>query len=318
MLAPPTAPDPVTWQVENDNCPVCGSSDHSMLGRRGGAAHRSGLGTTTWVVRCRVCHLVYCRPTLKPAGNPYAAYAPEAYFAGHEREGKLKSGRLLVAEAERLLGRKGTVLELGCGRGELLEAAAMEGWTVQGVEMTPGFADEARSRGISIEASSIETSTLLEKNGAFDVIYLAAILEHLYDPVLCLKRIRNALAPGGLVFIDVPNECSVRTRLGNLYMRLRGRDWAVNLSPTFPPFHVVGFCHRSLRHALAEARIEVVDIRTVKWPDALPARPGFWSSVESVGARAVNQLGDLIGDGDGIVCWGRKADCGKAVLQPQQ
>jgi len=241
-------------------------------------------------------------------GNRYEAFTQEPYFDGHEREAMLASGRQLAADAERLLGRKGTLLELGCGRGELLEAAAKEGWSVQGIEMTAGFAADAMSRGISIEASSIETSTLLEKNGAFDVIYLSAILEHLYDPVLCLKRIRNALAPGGLVFIAVPNECSVRTRLGNLYMRLRGRDWAVNMSPTFPPFHVVGFCPRSLRHALAEARIEVVDIRVVKWPDAFPARPGFWSSIERVGARAVNQLGDLIGDGDGIDCWGRKAD----------
>jgi hypothetical protein len=29
--------------------------------------------------------------------------------------------------------------------------------------------------------------------------------------------------------------------LGNLYTRIRGRDWRVNLSWTFSPFHVVGF-----------------------------------------------------------------------------
>lgn len=243
-----------------------------------------------------------------PLGNPYAAYAPGEYFVGCDREGKLASGRRLAAEAEGLLGRKGTLLELGCGRGELLEAAAKEGWSVQGVEMTACFSADAMSRGISIESSSIERSKLLERDGAFDVIYLAAILEHLYDPVACLKQIRRALAPGGLVFIAVPNECSVWTKLGNLYMRLRGRDWAVNLSPTFPPFHVVGFCPRSLRHALAEARIEVADLRVEKWPDALPTRPGFWSSVEGIGARVVNRLGDLIGDGDGITCWGRRAD----------
>jgi hypothetical protein len=75
------------------------------------------------------------------------------------------------------------------------------------------------------------------------------LLEHLYDPADCLRRVHD----GGLVFIDVPNECSLFTRLGNAYMRLRGRPWAVNLSPTFPPFHVVGFCPSSLRRLLRRA-----------------------------------------------------------------
>jgi len=263
------------------------------------------LGTTTWVLRCQTCHLVYCRPTLKPLGNPYSAYAAEDYFSGHERQEKLKNGRVLIEKAEKLLGRKGSVLELGCGRGELLEAAAQAGWAVHGVEMTDQFADEAASRGITIEKSSLESSTLLDREGAFDVVYLAAILEHVYDPVTCLKRIRQALSPGGIVFIDVPNECSLRTRIGNAYMRVRGRNWAVNLSPTFPPFHVVGFCPQSLKYALAAAGIEVVDLQVVRWPDALPARGGFWSSLEGLGSKAVNGLGNLLGDGDGIVCWGR-------------
>jgi SAM-dependent methyltransferase len=174
--------------------------------------------------------------------------------------------------------------------------------------MTPQFAKDAAARGVQIESSSIEMSTVVDQENAFDVIYLAAVLEHLYDPVLCLKRIRRALRPGGLVFIDVPNECSIRAKLGNLYMRLRGRDWVVNLSPTFPPFHVVGFCPGSLKRALSEARIEVVELQVVRWPDALPLQPGFFGMVEAAGAKMVNGLAHLLGDGDGIVCWGRKPD----------
>lgn len=248
---------------------------------------------------------MYCHPVLKPVGNPYSAFAGDDYFAGHEEATKIESGRILASKAQALLGRKGNLLELGCGRGELLWAAVDAGWSVSGVEMTPQFADVAVSRGVHIESSTIEASALLDKEGAFDVVYLAAVLEHLYDPVTCLKRIRRALKPGGLVFIDVPNECSTRTRLGNLYMRLRGRDWAVNLSPTFPPFHVVGFCPKSLRHALSIAGLDVVELDVVRWPDALPPRPGLWSMVEKAGAKAVNSLAAAMGDGDGIVCWAR-------------
>jgi SAM-dependent methyltransferase len=296
-----------TWKSATRACPVCGDSRHVRLGTRGGHSHRDGLGTLATVVRCADCHLVYCRPTLEPVGNPYSAYSAEEYFTGQEREAKLRSGRSLAARAEALLGRKGSILELGCGRGELLEAASGLGWEVHGVEMTPQFADEATARGVRIERARIESSRLLEESeGRFDVVYLAAILEHLYDPVQCLSRVCRALAPGGLVFIDVPNECSVRTKIGNMYMRLRGRNWAVNLSPTFPPFHVVGFCPTSLRRAVVSAGMDVVALDVIRWPASLPERPGFWSSLETSGSRMVNALGRLLGDGDGLHCWGRR------------
>jgi len=298
--------NPAFWKEERTACPVCGASSRKGLGRRGGDAHRSGYGTPAHIVRCKECHLVYAYPTLKPIGNPYASYEGEEYFASHDQDAKLESGRQLVAKAEHLLGRKGRLLELGCGRGELLGVAAEDGWTVAGVEMTPQFALAASARGIEIETSSVEASALLDTKASFDVIYLAAILEHLYDPVLCLQRIEKALVPGGLVFIDVPNECSVRTKLGNLYMRLRGRDWATNLSPTFSPFHVVGFCPASLKRALAAANLEIAELSVVRWPDVLPPRPGFWGVAEGRVSRAVNIAAGLWGDGDGIVCWARK------------
>ncbi len=97
----------------------------------------------------------------------------------------------------------------------------------------------------------------------WDVILLAAVLEHLYEPMPVLRRVRDALRPGGLVYIDVPNECALYTRVGNLYQRLRGRDWAVNLSPTFPPFHVVGFCPESLKRALQTAGLRDGERRSV-------------------------------------------------------
>lgn len=44
------------------------------------------------------------------------------------------------------------------------------------------------------------------------------------------------------------------------YEGLRDRDWAMNLSPTFPPYHVVGFTPKSLRRALRATGFEVVEL----------------------------------------------------------
>jgi hypothetical protein len=137
-------------------------------------------------------------------------------------------------------------------------------------------------------------------------VLLAAILEHVYDPRLCLERVREALVPGGLVFLDVPNECSLFARVANTYMRARGRDWAVNLSPTFPPFHVVGFCPRSLRAVLEATGFEVVELDTHRWQNELARRPGVWPAVEHLGLGATLTLGAWTGMGAGITCWARR------------
>jgi SAM-dependent methyltransferase len=171
--------------------------------------------------------------------------------------------------------------------------------------MTEAFARIARDQhNLEIECAPAETSTALDET--YDVILLAAILEHLYDPARTLKRVHGALRPGGLVFIDVPNECSLMTRIGNAYMRLRGTDWAVNLSPTFSPFHVVGFCPTSLRRLLRRTGFEPLTIQLHRWNLPLPPKRGFVGRAERIGLDMALSFGSLIGMGAGITCWARR------------
>jgi 2-polyprenyl-3-methyl-5-hydroxy-6-metoxy-1,4-benzoquinol methylase len=244
---------------------------------------------------------VYTKPTLVPQSNPYAAETADEYFQLHDSEVKTRAGEWLAGCAEKILKRKGKMLEIGCGRGELLVGAANRGWVVSGIEMTDGFAQVARSRGISVECSSVEESKSLDDT--YDVILLAAILEHLYDPVSILKRIHAALRPGGLVFIDVPNELSLTMRVGNLYMRLRGRDWAINLSPTFSPFHVVGFSPKALTRVLASAGFRVHSMNMSRWRNPSPPGTTVVKKFEHLGFGVVSRIGEVIGMGDGIACW---------------
>jgi SAM-dependent methyltransferase len=298
----------VSWRMEVRSCPACGSDRHVVLGRRGGACHHLAQGVETTVVRCRGCHLVYPRPFLVPEGNPYEAHAADEYFHGHEATAKEELGRSLARQMEARLGRKGRVLELGCGRGDLLRGAACEGWEAFGIDRTPGFVSAAP--GVEIEIATVAEARSLERN--YDAIWLAAILEHLDEPAPALRRVHSALAPGGVVFIDVPNECSLWTRAGNAYMRLRGRSWAVNLSPSFPPYHVVGFCPRSLRRLLEATGFVDVELRTLRWTNELPRRPGLWPAIERAGGSAVLSVGAWIGMGAGIRCWARKPSSGIA------
>lgn len=50
----------------------------------------------------------------------------------------------------------------------------------------------------------------------FDLIVMGFILEHVDDPVLILRRFREFLAPGGRMFLAVPNAEVLNRRLGQL------------------------------------------------------------------------------------------------------
>ncbi len=291
----------VEWRSTHQGCPCCSGTERVFLGHRGGRAHRAEKGLSTQIYRCRQCCAVYPDPALIPVGNPYEEFSADSYFERHQPEIKVQNGRDLARRASRLLGRKGRLLELGCGRGDLLVGAKLEGWEVFGVEMTPDFAAVG---GVEIEIAKIEESTSLSRS--YDVILLAAILEHVYDPIECLRRVRGALNPGGVVFIDVPNECALWTRVANLYFRLRGRDWAANLSPTFPPFHVVGFCPGSLKHALRRVGLVPVELATHRWKNLLPQRPGLGGRLESCVSETTLVAGAALGMGAGITCWARR------------
>lgn len=293
--------DGTEWSPEDRSCPVCGSRKARKLGARGGRAHHEARGVETNVVKCSECAMIYTHPTLMPVTNPYDKESAEEYFQLHDEQQKIRHGESLAAFAESVVGGPGRMLELGCGRGELLRGAMNRGWTARGVEMTEDYARVARSHGVEIECTPIETCKSLDET--YDVVMLAAILEHLYDPMETLNRIKEAVRPGGLLFIDVPNEASLSMRIGNLYMRARGRDWAINLSPTFPPFHVVGFSPASLRRALSEVGFEIYRLEVPKWRNDLPSGTTVGRKLERFGLSAIQSLGGLLGMGDGITCW---------------
>ena len=296
--------DGTEWSPEDRSCPICGARNAKKLGARGGRAHHEARGVETNVVRCRKCALIYTSPTMLPLTNPYDKESAEEYFQLHAEQQKIRIGESLAAFAENLLGGTGRMLELGCGRGELLRGALNRGWSARGVEMTDDFIRVARSHGVDIEYSPIEECKSLDEK--YDVVMLAAILEHLYDPMQTLYRIKNAVRKGGLLFIDVPNEDSLSMRIGNLYMRARGRDWAINLSPTFPPFHVVGFSPGSLRRALVKVGFEVYRLEVPKWQNNLPPGKTLGRKLERMGLTAIQSLGGLLGMGDGIKCWAKR------------
>lgn len=101
--------------------------------------------------------------------------------------------------------QRGKALELGCFEGDTTRLYADRFEDVTVLEAAASLIDVARERvptRVRFVHSTIETAQL---DAEYDQIFLVHTLEHLDDAVLGLERIGKWLAPGGRLFIVVPN-----------------------------------------------------------------------------------------------------------------
>src|SRR4051812_31688066 len=106
-------------------CPNCGAAPTQLLGKRGGKAHRQGVGVETSIWRCTACDLILPNPMPIPKGGAGQHYDVPAddYFKAHDPSTKLAAGQeLLRAAIELTANTNGSLLDIGPGRGEILKA----------------------------------------------------------------------------------------------------------------------------------------------------------------------------------------------------
>jgi 2-polyprenyl-3-methyl-5-hydroxy-6-metoxy-1,4-benzoquinol methylase len=158
------------------------------------------------------------------------------------KEDRLREYEAMLRAAAMPCGR---VLDVGCNAGDLLMLFRQRGWSVAGVEIAPGPAEFARKeRGIQVWTGTIHALPVEEK---FDLITMTHVLEHIPEPAPFLARVRAALAPGGLLLVEVPN---VRDPL----LRVWGRHYR----PLCLGDHVSFFSPASLRGILERSSFRVV------------------------------------------------------------
>ncbi|MBI2838816.1 MAG: class I SAM-dependent methyltransferase [Acidobacteria bacterium] len=154
---------------------------------------------------------------------------------------RLGLGRRLRADMSvrflRTTGPAGRVFDLGCGNGEFLLRMRAAGWEIRGAEPDPTSAALAIAMGVPVHVGLVEPGVL--PDGHFDAVTLSHVLEHLPDPLATLRLCRQALKPGGVLYVATPNLAS----LGHARF---GADW-LGLDP---PRHLVLFTPRSLRRTI--------------------------------------------------------------------
>ena len=182
---------------------------------------------------------------------------------------KQVGGRLFNAEIEyyqqdwhdyyhpiiRLVPSNSFVLDIGCGRGGLLEYLRdKKNCRVAGVDMSDDAIRILKKKGIEAIKADVEEDDI---PGSYDVIILAAVLEHLIDPLSVLSKLRNNLKNDqGCIIIGVPNFSEIIARIQYLFgknVTRFGNSEADKKLGIQPPGHIQFFNKSTLSHVLKKA-----------------------------------------------------------------
>jgi SAM-dependent methyltransferase len=156
-----------------------------------------------------------------PAGAPVPVSALFDYV-GFERRFR-GDPELLAAElASRyleLLAAHPPVLDIGCGRAELLQLLAGRGVEAIGVDTDPSMVAEARDRGLDVRLVDGTSFLRSAASGSIGAIVATHLVEHLEfaDLVELLELAVSRLRPGGLLVAETPNPASLIV-LGNSFI----------------------------------------------------------------------------------------------------
>lgn len=237
-----------------------------------------------WAVyECRMCGSGTTMPAAREA--ELGAFYPGSYAPFDVPRGPLASAMALMQRARNhrfplaelgAAARTGTLLDVGCGRGDLAAAWIAAGWRVLGIEPSPQAAATARARGAEIIGETLSTTEL--DAGCLDAVVFRHSLEHVVDPRTDLRRVRAALRPGGRLAVIVPNWSSWQRRAFGSY-------WF----PLELPRHRTHFSAEGLQHAIESADFQHIEIRP-----ATPFITTAWSLEFRLFGRLVTDSGGAL------------------------
>lgn len=246
-------------------CPLCGP-DHPRVDVAGGPdfQHRTAGAQEFRFVRCTTCGILVLDP--RPADDQIADLYPPDYVSYRfdrlnpiMRQGRDVVQRRKTAIIADLVPDGGTVVDVGCGTGNLLRLMRRRygsrfrliAWDYPGPHL-----DGLASAGIEVVAAPIEPPHV--PRGA-DLFVLNQVIEHVPHPDRLLAMLTAALPPGGHIALETPDTDGLDARW------FARRYWGGYHFPR----HMVLFNQRNLRTLVERCGLQVIGTAHL-------ASPAFW------------------------------------------
>ncbi len=212
------------------------------------------------IIRCPDCGLAYVDPQPSFA-ELEKIYADAEYFHGQFYTDYIGDKAIAQAnfqhrvDALRRYQPGGRLFEAGCAYGFFLELA-QQYWTVEGIDLA-GDAIRYAQETLKLNVQRGDFESHPPARESFEVVALWDTIEHLYDPVLAVRRSAEALRPGGVLALTTGD-------IDGWLPRLRGKNWRLII-----PQHLFYFSRRSITRLLESHGLEVVHYSHVGYSRSL-------------------------------------------------
>lgn len=255
-----------TIKTIKTRCVVCSASAYSVL-TTGKDYEYNTCNNTFKIVQCTKCSHVYLNP--KPPLTEFDTIYPDDYYSydflnekgiSLARLGKEIIEKKYIDIYKNLVGKRGSILDVGCGDGRLLAllgSAKDCNWKLYGLDFNAKGNSIARNKGLTIYQGKFEDVRL--QAGSFDLVIMNEVFEHLYRPNASLLKVRRILKRGGWFVIETPCVGSWDYRL------FKKHYWGGYHIPR----HLNIFSRETIRRILKKAGFEVVSEQSL-------LSPPFW------------------------------------------
>jgi 2-polyprenyl-3-methyl-5-hydroxy-6-metoxy-1,4-benzoquinol methylase len=252
-------------------CPICGTS-----------TNLTALWNIPNILRCPTCGLAYIDrlPTLKELEAIYSA----EYFQGRTAYADYEASKAGIQRhfehriaVLRQFKPSGELFEAGCAYGFFLELAQRY-WSVRGVDISEPAVQYARDAlKLPVEQGDFESNP--PASNAYDIVVMWDTIEHLYDPVLAIRKSVEALLPGGIIGLTTAD-------LDALLPRVQKSGWRMII-----PAHLYYFSRQSITRLLNDHGLEVMHFSHVGYYRSLRqmAQILTWNQTQSGWRYALQQ-----------------------------
>lgn len=192
------------YDFETTDCGLCGATSFLEVARR----DRYGIHHPVQI--CRECGLIQATPrmTEETVGTFYNTEYRELYTGDNWQEELFESQyenaealHQFLSNTVEELPTHGTVLDVGCGVGGMLEYFEDQGWDAVGCDLDSRAVEFGRERGIRLFECSPAGLSLDETP---DVVVLSHVVEHFSNPVESLTAVRELCGEDTIVYVEVP------------------------------------------------------------------------------------------------------------------
>ncbi len=238
-----------------EQCPVC---ENATFNPFLSCKDYTVTQETFEILACESCGFKFTNPRPDEEALP-KYYQSEEYISHSNKNNSLihfvykQARNFTIRKKVKLInriGKKGTILDVGCGTGEFLSTCKSDGWKIEGVEPS----QVAVNQLVTLLNQQVYNAIfdVSHKNLA-DVITMWHVLEHVPDLNKTFEKINELLKTDGKLVIAVPNYPSYDA---TLYKEL----WAAYDVPR----HLYHFDRNVMKNLLSKHSLEIKEILPMK------------------------------------------------------